>query len=405
MRTIEQCRACGSLELTDLLSLGNLCLSAFVDAGAEVPRAPLDLVMCGACKLVQLRHTVSAEDMYRNYWYRSGTNRSMTVELQGIAHSVSDYLKEGDVALDIGCNDGTLLRAHPHDVFTVGFEPAKNLIPFAQEGVNLVINDFFNAKAWRERMGDKKARVITSIAMFYDLDDPNTFVDDVAAVLADNGVWVMQMADLKSMLDRTMWDNICHEHLEYYSLTTLEALLFRHGLCMVDAEKNAVNGGSVRVHIKRAEERGEGPGLKRVRALLDEEDRAGLASQFVYDAFVARIHQETQKLVDFVTRAVNDGKRVFVYGASTKGNTLLQFAGLDRNLLSAAAERNPDKWGKLTAGTDIPIVSEEQARAAKPDYMLVLPWHFLDEFVERERAYLDGGGAFLVPLPTFRVVR
>jgi NDP-4-keto-2,6-dideoxyhexose 3-C-methyltransferase len=403
MRTIETCRSCNMSDLVEVLSLGELCLSAFVDEGAEVQRAPLELVLCKSCSLVQLRHTVSAEDMYRNYWYRSGTNRSMTAELEGIARAARSYLGLGDVALDIGCNDGTLLRAYGAGVFTVGFEPATNLIAAASDGTDLVINDFFNADAWRRAMLGR-AKVVTSIAMFYDLDDPNAFVHDVHEVLDDDGVWILQMADLKSMLDRTMWDNICHEHLEYYSLTSLSSLLEWHGFRVVDVERNSVNGGSIRAIIRKRGRNAQTRSI-RVRELLDEERVMGLDTFRPYEAFADRVRDETLSLVDFVKSKVAEGKKIYVYGASTKGNTLLQYAGLDSSLITAAAERNPDKWGKRTAGTNIPIVSEKEARDAKPDYMLVLPWHFLDEFVEREAEYLSGGGAFIVPLPTFRVVR
>lgn len=406
MRTIERCRACASSELHEVMSFGTIHLSAFIDrAGSKPPKYPLDLVLCSRCKLLQLRHTVPANAMYENYWYRSGTNASMTRELADIARVARRYLVPGDTVLDIGCNDGTLLRAYQKDTYDpplrcVGFEPATNLVPYAAEGGAQVVNDFFNAEAWREHVGDVRAAVVTSIAMFYDLDDPNSFVEDVKAVMAHDGVWIIQMADLKSMLDRTMWDNVCHEHLEYYSLCSLKNLLVAHGLSVVDLERNDVNGGSVRVMVQRADARASWS----VERLEEDERTDSLDTMAPYAAFKRRVYEETTKLVSFVEVAVREGKSVYVYGASTKGNTLLQVAGLDHRHIVAAAERNPDKWGKRTVGTNIPIVSEEEARAAKPDYFLVLPWHFLDEFVERERAYLSAGGKFIVPLPEFRVL-
>lgn len=402
MKTIECCRVCGG-SLRNVLSLGELHLSAFVDPGVTTPKYPLTLALCSHCKLVQLRHTTPAEELYEQYWYRSGTNASMTRELEGIARVAERELTFDDVALDIGCNDGTLLRAYKAGVFTVGFEPAKNLVSFAQEDVNLVVNEFFSAGAWFARMGPTKAKVITSIAMFYDLDDPNAFVADVGEVLKDDGLWIIQMADLKSMLDRTMWDNICHEHLEYYSLIALDFLLHHHGLYVEHLEHNDVNGGSTRYYVRK-----DGHGLSESSAVTEArrlERAAGLDKPGTYEAFAARVRAETWLLTEFVAEQVAAGKKVYVYGASTKGNTLLQYAGLDHALITAAAERNPYKWGKVTVGTNIPIISEQEARAAKPGYFLVLPWHFLDEFVERESEYLAGGGAFVVPLPAFRVVR
>lgn len=408
MRTIIECRSCYSNELVDVLDLGELRLSAFIDAGEDVPKYPLELVLCARCSLVQLRHTVPAEEMYRNYWYRSGTNHSMTQELRDIARAATLALgKDRFIALDIGCNDGTLLRAYDvARVHTIGFEPAKNLIQYAKKGVDVVINDFFNAYAYGQQVGHK-ADIVTSIAMFYDLDDPNEFVHDVADVMADDGVWVIQMADLKSMLDRNMWDNICHEHLEYYSLIALENLLYRHGFYVADIEQNDVNGGSIRVFVRKLGNLSYGP-PNSTSAVLDMrraelEDKLDTAAP--YAAFGERVRKLTTELVTLIKDEVALGKKVYAYGASTKGNTLLQYAGLDFRTITAAAERNPDKWGKLTVGTQIPIISEEQARADSPDYFLVLPWHFRDEFLSREKGYLDSGGSFIFPLPKLEVVR
>lgn len=403
MRTILECRVCGSKDLTEVLSLGDLHLSAFLDPGSPPPpKYPLTLVLCSRCKLVQLRHTVPAQEMYEQYWYKSGTNQSMTEELQGIAKAASSFLRPGDDVLDIGCNDGTLLRAYPPGTFTVGFEPARNLIEHASEGgVDLVINDFFGAAACC-RADLKPFKVVTSIAMFYDLDDPNSFVRDVYEVLADDGVWIIQMADLKSMIEQTMWDNICHEHLEYYSLAALECLLGRHGFAVNTIETNKVNGGSIRVYVVK---KGHETVQRSVEEFRQAEAALALDTLAPYEAFAERVKEGNEQLNAFIRNAVVAGHTVCVYGASTKGNTLLQSTGLGYPLIKAAAERNPDKWGKVTVGTNIPIMSEEDVRALKPDYMLVLPWHFLDEFVEREAEYLKSGGAFIVPLPGLKIVR
>lgn len=404
MRTITQCRSCQNTELVNVLNLGELRLSAFVDVGEETPKYPLELVLCSRCSLVQLRHTVPAEEMYRNYWYRSGTNHSMTQELRDIARAATVALgKDKFIALDIGCNDGTLLRAYDvARVTTCGFEPAKNLIQYAQKGVDVVVNDFFNAAAWRASMPDGiKADIVTSIAMFYDLDDPNEFVRDVAEVMADDGVWVIQMADLKSMLDRNMWDNVCHEHLEYYSLIALENLLSKHGFYVADVQMNNVNGGSIRAFVRKM----PGPVSDAVITMREAELADNLDTTAPYAAFAERVQLLTNELVTLVKSEVAIGKKIYAYGASTKGNTLLQYAGLDYLTISAAAERNPDKWGKYTVGTHIPIISEDQARADKPDYFLVLPWHFRDEFLAREKEYLDSGGSFIFPLPKLEMVR
>lgn len=412
--TRQTCRSCGSGELVDVLSLGIQYVSDFLEERTNGGLlAPLGLVLCdvnsGGCGLVQLRHTVPGDLLYRRYWYRSGVNASMTEALRDVANQAERLtgLSDGDIVVDIGCNDGTLLRSFRRRHLTlIGFEPAKNLIPFAEVGTTKIINDYFNLEGYRKNLGESKAKLITSIAMFYDLEDPNSFVEDVRACLDDDGVWVIQMSYLPSMLRQNAFDNICHEHLEYYSMTSLQSLLSRHGFEIFDVELNEVNGGSFRVYVKHEGCRSYGKEgsrgrLARIRRL---ERDLHLSDTRAYLEFASRVNSLRDRLHEFISAEHKKGKKIYVYGASTKGNTLLQFCNLDRGLIDAAADRNPDKWGKKTIGTHIPIISEEQARADRPDYFLILPWHFLGEFMKREEAYLKGGGKFIVPLPEFRVI-
>ncbi len=312
-------------------------------------------------------------------------------------------LKPGDFVIDIGSNDSTLLRSYPvKDVKLVGFEPSYNLVADAQGQGLTIINNFFNSNDWRKRFGDAKAKIITAIAMFYDLDNPDAFVADIVKVLDPNGIFVIQMSYLSSMLSQNAYDNTCHEHLCYYSLSSLETILKRHGLEVFDVVLNDTNGGSFRVYIHH---QGDSRKIaRRVQELRDSEKKLNLHRKKIYDDFTARVFALREKLYSFVASKVRKGKKVYVYGASTKGNTLLQFCKLDSRLVKAAADRNPSKWGKKTVSTLIPIISEEQARQEKPDYFLVLPWHFLKEFVQREKKYLNSGGKFIVPLPRFRVI-
>ncbi len=348
--------------------------------------------------------------MFRQYWYRSGINKSMTLALQDIANGVARVveLSKGDLVVDVGCNDGTLLRSYKAPgLRLVGFEPAVNLVPLAEVGSTKIINDYFNLQAYRTHFPDTKAKVINSVAMFYDLEDPNAFVHDVAECLGENGVWVIQMSYLPSMLAQNAFDNICHEHLEYYSMTSLRHLLARHGFEIFDVELNDVNGGSFRVYVRHLGSRSvANPPLSNAHLAEVEklETDMRLGGKEAYVEFGSRVKSLCERLHSFVKEEHERGKRTYVYGASTKGNTLLQFCGLDHTLIEAAAERNPDKWGKRTVGTMIPIISEDQARAEKPDYFLILPWHFLNEFLEREEAFHSAGGRFIVPLPEFRVI-
>jgi len=414
-QTRTTCRSCGSSDLTPVLSLGEQYISDFVtEPTGNQLRAPLELVLCdvdsGGCGLVQLRHTVTADLMFRRYWYRSGINATMTAALQDVARQGEQVagISRGDVVLDIGCNDGTLLRSMgTKGLVLAGFEPATNLIPFAEVGTTKIINDYFGLQKYREHFGDSKAKLITSIAMFYDLDDPNKFVADIVGCLHNDGVWIIQMSYLPSMLQQNAFDNICHEHLEYYSMTALRNLLARHALDIFDVELNDVNGGSFRVYVKHKGCRSlgnESRSRKRLTQIDESEADMHLSHKQVYLDFASRIMSLRHRLHEFISTEHQKGRRIYVYGASTKGNTLLQFCDLDNSLIGAAADRNPDKWGSKTVGTLIPILSEEQARADKPDYFLVLPWHFLDEFTKREQAYLSAGGRFIVPLPEFRLI-
>lgn len=413
-RAIEKCRVCASPELTSILSLGSIYVSDFVtDRTIPSPdeQYPLELVLCnpqkGGCGLLQLKHSVDPSKMYNFYYYHSGTNAMMRKALADITHQAQARvkLKKGDFVLDIGCNDGTLLRSYTEKrIKLVGFDPAKNLVPEARVGTTRIINDYFNYAAFEEVYPGKKAKIVTSIAMFYDLDDPNRFVSDVVGCLHAKGLWILQMSYLPLMLEQNAFDNICHEHLEYYSLFSLGNLLRRHDLKIVDVELNDVNGGSFRVYIKHASASVTPQGAKRVEALEKNEKKLKLAERETYFEFAERILAIREKLYHFVRSEVEKGKVVYAYGASTKGNTLLQYFNLDHTLIQSAVERNPDKFGKKTVGTMIPILSEEEARARHPDYFLVLPWHFLDIFLKQEAKFLKSGGRFIVPLPQIKII-
>lgn len=417
-KTINKCRVCHSNKLLNVLSLGDLYVSDFFDSSdnSKGISAPLDLVLCdlhaGGCGLLQLRHTVPSEAMYRNYWYRSGINKTMTDELEGIAQAAQRVanLKQHDFVIDIGANDGTLLRKYAvNGLNTIGFEPARNLEVYNTEGTTKILVDFFGYATWHNEFGAAKAKAITAIGMFYDLDDPNSFVDDVSQCLDDDGVFIIQMMYLPAFLKRNAFDGICHEHLEYYSLLSLENLLKRHNLEVFDIEmREEINEGSLRIYIKKS---GKGSSLKvidgasgRLAALRASEAELGLDGVKVYEEFSSRILKAKNEVVAFIKQEVSKGKKVHGYAASTKGNTTLQFYGLGPDLIEAIADRNPAKDGKFTCGTLIPVISEEASRAQRPDYYFILAWHFLPEFMSREQDFFNNGGKFIVPMPDFTVI-
>ncbi len=407
----KDCRLCYSTKLKNVLSLGDLYVSDFVHSSKEGFKAPLDLVICETCSLVQLKHTaINPEKLYRTYWYKSGMNKTMVNALIDIAVKVENSISfnKEDIVLDIGANDGTLLRAYSNrHLVRVGFEPARNLIPEAEVDTDKIINNFFNYKDFNKLFPNKKAVAITSIAMFYDLEEPNEFVADIAKTLSQHGVWIIQMAYLPLMLEQNAFDNLCHEHIEYYSLLSLENLLKRHKLEVYDVELNDVNGGSFRVYVKHKSDKNIIPfphANLRLSELRKEEKQMGLHTMNPYCEFEKRVLDLKEKCVSFIKESVRKNKTISIYGASTKGNTLLQFYGLTNKHIKSAAERNPDKWGLKTVGSGIPIVSEVEVRAQKPDYMLMLPWHFLKEFIDREQEYLKSGGHFIIPLPEFKII-
>jgi hypothetical protein len=400
-----------------VLSLGDQYIAgAFAEPGGEQPvarRIPLELVRCDmtrneeGCGLVQLRHTVPGSILYRSYWYRSGVNQTMTRNLHQIAAQAEEMveLHPGDLVIDIGCNDGTLLDGyHASNLKYLGFDPSDVSRYAVQKGYH-VARDFYSYDQLRQHHVDRKARIITSIAMFYDLEYPRAFVAEVQQALADDGVWVIELHYLPAMLDMNQFDAIVHEHLEYYSLAVIERLLAEAGLRVVRAELNAINGGSVRLFIRHAAHFAPGDahaeGLQRLRV---REFEMALDAAEPYDQFAAAAQNVRESLVSVCRKLVEEGKTIHIYGASTKGNTILQYAGIDSTLVPYAADRNPDKHGSETIGTRIPIISEERSRELQPDYYLALPWHFMDEFLERESEFLDRGGQFIVPMPEVRIV-
>jgi SAM-dependent methyltransferase len=410
MSMITECRSCGSTDLTPILSLGLQYPSNFIELNSipdKKEKIPLELIFCEKkyCGLLQLKHTASRESLYKEYWFRSGLNEKMVDALKDITKSVEKRisLSENDIVLDIGCNDGTLLRSYQSKVRLVGFEPASNLVNEASKDTDLIINNFFSFFEFVQHFPNERIKVITSVAMFYDLEDPNSFVSDIVNCLDQDGIWVIQMAYLIPMLELNAFDNIVHEHLEYWSLKSVKRLLEEYGLEIFDVELNDVYGGSFRIFVK-TKKNGKINIQNSVDEFLKKEDEFGLEKKETYLDFANRVNSLKNKLNDFIKEEISNGKSIYAYGASTKGNTLLQFYNLNNKLISKAADRDSKKFGKMTIGSNIPIISEEQARDEKPDYFLVLPWHLVDFFKERENAFLKNGGKFIVPLPDFKII-
>lgn len=405
---LERCRLSGSTNLLPVLSLGVQELTGVFPRTVDQPvtAGPLELVWCPDSGLLQLAHSFEPSEMYGdNYGYRSGLNQSMVRHLtQKIRYLEKVWgLKPGDVVLDIGANDATSLKAYETAGLTrIGIDPTgAKFKEFYTDDIKLV-PDFFTEANYRS-VESRPAKIVTSIAMFYDLEDPVGFASEIAAVLADDGVWHFEQSYLPSMLRLCSYDTICHEHLEYYSLGAVQKILDAAGLKLIDVQMNAVNGGSFAVTAAKKASVVR-PNRAVIDWLLEQEDRMGLGTPRPYREFEERVYRHREDLIRLI-RALNaDGKKVLGLGASTKGNAVLQFCGFTPADIPAIADVNPDKWGAFAPGSRIPIVSEADARAMNPDYFLVLPWHFKEGIVVREQEFLARGGKMIFPFPEIEIV-
>ena len=406
-RRLEQCRISGSRNIIPVLHLGEQELTGvFPYPGESVTKGPLELVWCPDSGLLQLAHSYDPAEMYgENYGYRSGLNASMVRHLTQkifFLERLAD-LKPGDTVLDIGSNDCTSLKAYATpSIKRIGIDPTglkfKSYYP---DDVTLV-PDFFSAANFRKVSG-KSATIVTSVAMFYDLDDPIAFARDIAAVLSPDGQWHFEQSYMPAMLRTTSYDTICHEHLEYYSLGVVAKILDAADLRLIDVQMNSVNGGSFAVTAApKASTRAANQPV--IDWLLGQEERMGLGTVRPFREFEDRVFRHRADLVRLLKALAADGKKVLGYGASTKGNVTLQFCGVTTHEIAAIAEVNPDKFGRETPGTHIPIVSEAEAKAMKPDYFLVLPWHFKEGILQREQEYIAGGGKFIFPFPEIEII-
>jgi len=410
--TIHSCRICDNSDLVEILHLGEQSLTGVFprDRNQVLTRGPLELVKChggaGTCGLVQLRHSYSSTELYgENYGYRSSLNRSMVEHLENKVRVLRGLiaLDDNDVVLDIGSNDGTTLSFFPPSLTRVGMDPsAMRFRQLYQPGIH-VVTDFFSADRFRSELGGRKAKVVTSIAMFYDLDHPLEFVEQVASVLDDEGIWHLEQSYMPLMLAQTAYDTICHEHVEYYGLRQVQWMMERCGLKILSVELNSVNGGSFAVTVAKEGSRFE-PDTASIARAISEEKQAGVETLEPFQRFAERVFAHRDELVALLDRLHAEGASVLGYGASTKGNVILQFCGITPKLLPFIAEVNEDKFGCFTPGTGIPIISEDEARGMNPDYFLVMPWHFRENLVQREKEFLRRGGKMIFPLPSIEVV-
>lgn len=412
---IKACRICGNKNLKGILDLGSQALTGIFPKTRQqkVDTMPLELVKCmdgddpKICGLVQLKHTGDLAQMYgENYGYRSGLNKSMVTHLHSKVGKILETvtLTKDDLVIDIGSNDSTLLQGYPNKgEQLLGMDPTGVKFKEYYPAHIKLVPDFFSSANVKKVFGSKRAKVITSISMFYDLEEPMSFMQQVFEVLDQNGVWVLEQSYMPTMLERNSYDTICHEHLEYYALKQIKFMADRVGFEILDVEFNDINGGSFSIMCAPKGSSFK-PNSHKITSILKKENEMGLHTLKPYNEFKERIHTQRENLLTTLRDLRKEGKKVFGYGASTKGNVLLQFCGISESELPVIAEVNRDKFGSFTPGTLIPIVSEEEAKKMQPDYFLVLPWHFRENILARETQYQKTGGKFLFPLPEIESV-
>ena len=399
-KKIKHCLLCKSKKLKEIFSLGNLFVSNFVKKKdiKNGLKSPLNLLYCKSCSLIQLSHIAPQELMYRRfYWYRSGVTKIMKMGLKNIYQDSLKHVKlnKNDVVLDIGANDGTLLDYYKKKKFkTIGCEPAKNLHNLLDKKTDYSIKNFWSKEELNKVLVKNnldKPKIITAIGMFYDLEEPNKFIKDAADSLHENGIFIAQLMCLKSMIEKNDLGNICHEHIEFYSHKSLKFLFEKNGLEIFKIEENDINGGSYRIYCRK---------FKNGSIKLKKENVLNLMK-----GFVKRVNKNKKITMQFINKKIKENKKIYLYGASTKGNTVLQYYGLNHKKIKFGAERSPEKWGKYTIGTGIKIITEKMARDLNPDYFFVTPWGFIKEFIHRERKWLRQGGSFIVPFPKFKLIK
>ncbi len=419
-KLLQRCKVCGSEELTDVIRIAPQFLSPTFtrnnDEEGELARirVPLTMTLCdrsrnpAGCGLLQLREEVEPDLLYRRYFYRSATSDTMRNDLRDVVSDISRRveLAPNDIVVDIGANDCTTLAFYPASLRRIAYEPARNIDWSHVDPSITIINDYFSAQPFGQRFPGAKAKAVGCNAMFYDLSAPNEFVADVRSILAPDGIWCIQLSYLPLMLTNLNFYDICHEHLSYYSLEALQHLMERNGLAVFDASTNAVNGGSLRAFVTHAANRQAftEAGRRNLQKLLDSEKALKLDRAQTYRDYFETIQGLADRVNEFLEAEIRGGGKVFGLGASTKGNVLLQFFGITKERMPYISERNPDKVGLRTLGTDFELISEERARDLRPSSMVVLPWYFKKEIIAREADYLRQGGKLLFPMPYAHVV-
>lgn len=407
MKMLKNCRICVSADLIEVITLGEqIITSRFpIHGDFSTPKTLINLCICNNCGLLQLSVSTNKTELYEyEYGYRSGISNTMREHLKKYQEEILTIitLSDNDVVLDIGSNDSTMLQNYGKNFTRIGCDPTGKQFKQYYNDVEL-IPDYFTAENFTKNYPNKKCKVVSSISMFYDLPNPVEFAKDIYKVLDDEGIWTCEQSYLLSMLKTNSFDTICHEHLEYYALKQIKLIADMSGFKIIDVKFNDCNGGSFRVYFAKKNSINFTESIDLINKILKDEYDYGLPNIKVFTEFMNNCDNEIKKLLNFIDEVNNNNKKIYIYGASTKGNCLLQYANINQDKIKFAVERNPIKLGKMTS-TGIPIIMEETMRNDPPDYLLVLPWHFKNEIILREKDYLKKGGKIIFPLPKFEII-
>ena len=404
MRIIS-CRNCKKKKLNYLFSLGNISFTGkFPKKNQKIKKAPLDLVMCKECKLVQLAHKFNLKYLYGpDYGYRSGINTTMVNHLRNVVLKAIKKvkLKKKEMVLDIASNDGTLLKNYSKDIITFGIDPLINKYKKNYKNINFKISNFFSQIEINKKT-KKKFKIITALSVFYDSENPNKFLNDVSNILQTDGLFILEFADLASIIKKKMFDTICHEHLEYYSSKIIIEMCKKNNLKVVDIFTNDINGSSKQFYITKLKSKFK-INQRKITNILNEENKLKIHSKKTLLNFFNEIKKIKINLLKLLNKIKIQNKKIHAYGASTKGNVLLQYFGIGNHYIDYVSERNPLKFNLYTPGTNIKIISENKSRKIKPNYYLVLPWHFQKEILKREKKIRSKGTKFIFPLPKIKL--
>ena len=403
---LKKCRICKKTKLKTLFSLGKLSFTGkFPSINQQIKKEPITLIICKNCELVQLGHNFDLKYLYGpDYGYRTGINKTMLNHVKHVVNYLSKKtkIKKNDFVLDIASNDGSLLNFYNKNIKTFGIDPILEKYKENYKKINHKIGDFFSAKQIKKTT-KKKFKIITALSVFYDAADPNKFVKDVKELLSNDGIFLLEFADLASIIKNKMFDTICHEHLEYYSSKVILNLCKKYNLRVFDIKKNDINGSSNQYYICHKKSKYK-DNHKIIKKVLENEEKLNLSNEKTYKKFIKSINISKNKLNKFLKKNIKLGKKIHGYGASTKGNVLLQYYNINNKIINYIAERNKNKYNLFTPGTNIKIISETLSRFYKPDYYLVLPWHFRNEILIREKEIRKKGTKFIFPLPKLQIL-